>query len=114
MEKNKVDLMRICDQCLSDCFQCATSDGRFDDLWNIPANMLLSGGGKDSVPEKERKKHLKDLRDREQKLAKVCICICICVYDAVCCDVLCCVVLCCAVVLVLVLVLVLWLWISSH
>lgn len=56
-KRNKVDLVKICDTCLSDVFGCITSDGRFDDLWIIPAT--------------ERKKALEKLREREQKLAEI-------------------------------------------
>ena len=53
--KQIVDLTRICDKCLADTFAACSSDGRYDDLWNIPAL--------------ERKAAIAKLRDREQKLA---------------------------------------------
>jgi hypothetical protein len=53
--KQRVDMTRICDQCLADCFAACTSDGRFDDLWVVPAN--------------KRKALLAELRGREQQLA---------------------------------------------
>ena len=56
-EKQQVDLMKICDKCLLDVHGAASSDGRFDDLHNIPAT--------------ERKAAIKALRNREQQLAKL-------------------------------------------
>jgi len=56
-QKNVVDLMRICDKCLQDAHGACTSDGRFDDLWNLPAAV--------------RKDALKKLRGREQQLASI-------------------------------------------
>ncbi len=52
---NVVDLMRICDKCLQDAHGACTSDGRFDQLWSLPANI--------------RKEAIAKLRGREQQLA---------------------------------------------
>ena len=56
-QKNVVDLTRICDKCLVDAHGACTSDGRFDDLWVLPATT--------------RKEALAKLRGKEQKLASI-------------------------------------------
>lgn len=56
-QNSLVDLMRICEKCLVDCHGAVTSDGRFDQLYNIQAE--------------NRKDAVQRVRNKEQKLSIV-------------------------------------------